>query len=289
MGETKPPRTIFILGAPRTGSTFLYQALCSQFHLPYIANITNDFYNGAPIVGLAVQRGVPVRICFESSYGKTQGAFQPSEASAIMARWFGGGHPSAVVSTQILEGMEHQFFRTIAAAEGLFGAPLVIKNAWNCFRVRYLAGALPEARFVWIRRDIAAAAKSDLVARYETKGSSERWNSATPGNVECLQKLPAAAQVIENQHEFNMAVAEAFEYARGRTHEVWYEDLINTPDSVLESTGAFLRVPSVGGAQPIIIAPPKLPKLSGADNNAIDVYLADHVERFSLDRYPAFR
>ena len=282
------PGTVFVLGAPRTGSTLLYQALCKHFGLPYIANLTNEAFAKTPIVGLAVQKAMPVEIRFDSLYGKTEGTFQPSEGSAVMTRWFGGGHPSALVSAQILEGMEPHFLRTVAAAEALFGAPLVIKNAWNCFRVPYLTKALPSARFIWIRRDAADAAKSDLAARYHTKGSAHEWNSATPGNLEELRGMAPTAQVVENQHEFNIAIAGGLRrHAEGRWREVWYEDFCGDPDKVLAELGAFMERRSVQLASDVEIGRTGGADLQAADSKAIDYYLAEHPERFSADRHPA--
>jgi Sulfotransferase family len=227
------PRSIFILGAPRTGSTFLYQAVVSCFGLPYISNLTNSQFAATPIVGLAIQHGIAVEVAFSSAFGKTEGPFQPSEGSAVMMNWFGGGHPSQLVSTGIRDGKEEHFRRTVIAVEALYQAPLVIKNAWNCFRVPWLAGALPKARFVWIRRDIRDAALSDLVARVLTKGDACAWNSATPANVEALRRLPPAHQVVENQYEFNLAVRDGLKNTADRFIEVWYEDLLAAPGAVL--------------------------------------------------------
>lgn len=281
------PTTIFILGAPRTGSTLLYQAICSRLSLPYIANLTNDIFAETPIVGLAIQRAMPVEISYASRYGKTDGPFQPSEGSAVMTRWFGGGHPSALVSARILEGMEPHFLATLAAAEALFGAPLVIKNAWNCFRVSYLAQASPAARFIWIRRDAADAAKSDLAARYRTKGSAREWNSATPANIDDLRGMAPAAQVVENQHAFNNAVAAGLSHhAEGRWREVWYEDFCRDPDAVLADLGAFLERSAIQGAAPVEIGRSGSGDLPAVEEKAIDSYLAGHAERFSADRHP---
>ena len=151
--ERVNPRSVFVLGAPRTGSTWLYQAICGGLELPFISNLTNDLFPDAPIVGLAIQKSVPVRVGQTSKFGKTEGPFQPSEASSVISNWFGGGHPSQVVSNSFLPGRKEHFYATLAAAEVLFGAPLVIKNAWNCFRISCLATALPSAHFVWVRRD----------------------------------------------------------------------------------------------------------------------------------------
>lgn len=279
---------IFILGAPRTGSTLFYQALCSRFEIPYLSNITNDHFAGTPIIGLALQKTAPVEIEFSSQYGKTKGALQPSEASAVMCRWFGGGHPSAIMSARIRSDAEPHFLATLAAAEELYDAPLVIKNAWNCFRVTYLAQALPRARFIWIRRDVAAAAKSDLSARYTTKGDPNEWNSATPANVEELQVLPPAAQVVENQHAFNVAIQSALEsHANGRWHEIWYEDFCAAPDTCLSAAGAFLGRPPRKNPAPIKMRSTESGRLEPVEEAAIDAYLAKESSRLTRDRHPA--
>ena len=268
------PTTLFILGAPRTGSTVLYQTIGSRFELPYIANITNDHFPRMPIVGLAIQKAMPVRVAFTSRYGKTKGPFQPSEGSAVLAHWFGGGHPSALVSNSLLDGMSDHFVTTLAAAECLFERPLVFKNPWNCFRIRCLAETLPRARFVWIRRDIAAAAKSDLAARYVTKGSPTAWNSATPANVDDLRKLPPAGQVVENQREINAAIGKGLRaHAAGRWSQVWYEDFCRNPDDVLNDLADALGMTSVTERMEIELAPAGNWDLPPADIAAIDAYM----------------
>ena len=280
------PHPTFILGAPRTGSTLLYQAICGGLRLPYIANLTNDMFPETPIVGLAIQKSVPVTVGFANRYGKTEGPFQPSEGSVVMTRWFGGGHPSALVSARIRDGMEPHFLATLAAAEALFGAPLVIKNAWNCFRVAYLAEALPAARFIWIRRDIAAAAKSDLAARHATKGSATEWNSATPANVEELRRLLPAAQVVENQDAFNTAIATGLRaHADGRWQDVWYEDLCADPSGTLTAVAVFLGRPYAEDLPVATINEARTWRLPEDDEHMVDAYLAEHRTRLSGGRY----
>ena len=243
LDSSRSAGSIFILGAPRTGSTFLYQAVVSAFAIPFIDNLTNQFFPETPILGLMVgpslRRGEP--ITFLSRYGKSAGLVQPSEGSRVMAHWFGGGHPSQVVSARILEGREPHFIATLAAVDSLLGGPLVIKNAWNCFRAQYIAAALPSANFIWIRRDLRTAAKSDLMARYAVQGDPNAWNSATPANVDVLRKKPCWEQVVENQFEFGKALsAMRDELPTGRWVEVWYEDLIADVPGTLGAVGKGL-------------------------------------------------
>jgi hypothetical protein len=238
-------RPLFILGSPRTGSTFLYQAMAAAFELPFVANLTNDLYAETPIVGLSIQAAWPQHelLSADSRYGKTKGPFQPSEGSGLMRRWFGGGHPSELVSREVLADQVAHIQETLRAADRLFGRPLLIKNAWNCFRISALARLFPQAAFIWIRRDIEASALSDLNARYAVQGDPLSWNSATPRNVDILRTRPYWEQVVENQAEFARAITDGFsQLAQRRTAVVWYEDLCADPSTELDRLAGELDV-----------------------------------------------
>lgn len=282
---------MFILGSPRTGSTRVYQAVVRFLRLPYFSNLANDAFPRHPILAAPLLREVQpgVEVALTARYGKTAGAFQPSEASAVMAHWCGGGHPSAVVSPGVLPGREGHLADTVAATHALFGAPLVIKNAWHCFRVRSLAGLLPAARFVWVRRDITASALSDLASRYVTRGDPAAWNSATPANVEELRRLPYWAQVVENQYEFARSVRAGLEEAApGRHAIVWFEDLVRDPRAVLGRLAEELG-PGLSARLPDRIdlgrgEPSEKPFRPG-DDGRLRAYVREHRDRLSECQY----
>jgi hypothetical protein len=239
---------IFIVHSPRTGSTFFYQSLIAAFSLPYVANLTNDCFGHTPIIGLSIQASWPSHesIAETSRFGKTNGAMQPSEASSLMRRWFGGGHPSELVSCKLLEGQREHMRHTFAAAYALFDRPLIIKNAWNSFRVRALAEVFETAAFIWVRRDIEPSALSDLGARYVVQKDPEIWNSATPRNVEVLRLRPYWEQVVENQVEFARSISDQFAMLPpGRRAVLWYEDFIQDPAAELDRL-AFELLPLHG-------------------------------------------
>src|SRR5262245_46887142 len=227
LGGTDPARApaVFILGSPRTGSTRLYQAMARFLKLPYLPNLANDAFPDQPaLVAPLLRQVLPgLDIPLVARYGKTRGPFQPSESSAVMRGWFGGDHPSETASACVLPGRAEHLTRTIAAFGAVFAAPVMIKNAWNCFRIACLADLLPSARFVWIRRDITASALSDLASRYAVRGDPAVWNSATPANIESLRRLPYWAQVVENQFEFARAIRDGLTtHAPGRHAVLWF-------------------------------------------------------------------
>lgn len=175
-------------------------------------------------------------------YGKTKGLFQPSEASNVLRYFFGGGHPSQVCSAKILSHEKEKKLESfLQASYAVYNRPLIIKNAWNCFRLKYLTNTFPHSYFVWVRRDLLASAKSDLNARYITKGDKNAWNSATPANYKELKKRHYCEQVVEHQYEFAKAIKGEW---NKRFIEVWYDEFCLNPQDVLLRIGRHCRLSS---------------------------------------------
>ena len=290
-GPVGQPSAVFVLGSPRTGSTLLYQAISFGLSLPYIANLTNDYFAETPILGLTMQAGLARHIVpsFRSSFGKTTGLLQPSEGSAVMRTWFGGDHPSQSRSARFVPGARARCEETLAAAFALNARPLVIKNAWNCFRIEDIASMDGKPAFVWIRRDIGDAAKSDLSARYVVQGSNQTWNSATPANVEALRSRPYWEQVVENQFEFNRAVGEALRTLHpGRYIEVWYERFCSDPVGELQRIARSIGIatsPSADAISPPGLAEAKDWSLHPGDDERIESYVRGQEARLAPHRF----
>jgi len=214
------PELIFILGSPRTGSTLLYQALINALQPFYFANMVNDYFSEHPVVGAAMI-SLPKEVPYKSAYGKTKDPLGPSEASLTIRNWFGGQHPSQTKSCEVIPEKKGHLLATMRAIYAMHG-PILIKNAWNCFRVKNLSKLFPNSKFVWVRRDIAQSANSDLKARIH-RGSPYIWNSATTSNYKEIQKLPYWEQVVEQQYEYNKAIAKDMQEVEST--KIWYEDL----------------------------------------------------------------
>jgi hypothetical protein len=278
------PTPIFIVAAPRTGSTFFYQALCLSCRLPYFSNLANDMFPDAPLVGLALQHGIPQPRSFRSRYGKTRDLFEPSEASSIMRNWFGGEHPSQTRSAKVLRGKKSHLVKTLACAQNLYtGLPVVIKNAWNCFRIKSLAQVLPGARFIWLTRDMARAALSDLEARYQTRGDPCAWNSATPANVTELQVLPPEYQVVENQFQFNLAIRQSLSaLPKKRWRHISYERFLAKPNEVIVSLSKWLSLSARDGGRIITRKSHAYKYVSRDQVKAVETYILVHKSRLAL-------
>lgn len=284
---------VFLLGSPRTGSTLIYQIVVNFFGFYYFSNFVADHFPETPIVGAALERMLSPRniVPYESAYGKTSGLWEPSEASAIFKNWFGGGHPSQVVSATVIPKKEAHLVLTMQSIYGLTRKPILVKNAWNCFRIADIARIFPNAHFVWIRRDIARSALSDLAARYK-RGGPEVWNSATPANYLEIKKLPYWEQVIEQQYEYNNTMQEELPlYASGRYYWVWYEDICASLKAQLQSLSRFLEGMGTNISLADLPFPPlNNPPLSASgqlleDWRKIQKYISNQRERLTAHTY----
>ena len=168
---------VFLVGAPRTGSTAIFLALLSTHRASYISNVMAQacramvkMIRASPSLGSAYRGGMAA-----SHYGFVSGLRGPNEAGAIMNMWFGsrGQWPDAQVR------------QTVAAITETTGCPLIIKNLANSLRLHRIHELLPSARFVHVRRDPRYVAQSLLQARREALGDERSWFSVRPPGWSC--------------------------------------------------------------------------------------------------------
>ncbi len=284
---------VFILGSPRTGSTPLYQMMANAFELFYLSNFVSDHFAAYPAVGAALEMHLNTRspVSYRSAYGKTQGHFEPSEASPIFSHWFGGAHPSQLRSTDPLPGKAEHLANSLSTIYRMSGRPVLAKNAWNCFRVKALAGQLTSMRFIWIRRDIRQSALSDLKSRRRLGDPNKIWNSATTANYKDIQKRPYWEQVVEQQYEYNRAIGRHLAaFAPGRYMEVWYEEVCIHPEATLDHIARLLAPINVARCP---LPPPDLERSSrhspDEDSEKIRAYVEANQDRLAPHLYMTHR
>ena len=240
--EPFPHPPIFVVGAPRSGSTLLYQLLTDRFDLGYLAN-GHARQPGAP--SLVERRRGLIRGRrgaagdYDSSFGGTAGELGPSECGPFWYRFF-PRRPHYVTA----EDFPTASGRALRAAIGAFveacDRPIVYKNLLNTARMGAIAGALPEALFIAIHRDLTTNARSLLESRMDVAGAYDTWWSVEPPGIERLRQLPAHEQVVEQVRELDALVAQV-ETSIGpeRVLHLTYEDLCADPRTQLERIASF--------------------------------------------------
>lgn len=249
------PDLTLIVSPPRTGGTLFYLLMCQDPNYCYISNELNYYYPDNLLTGIDECLSIaPENVRLFNNYGKTVGMDQPSECNTIWKRLFGENQYGPDPIDFVPHGAD-RFYEFIKKACDIYDRKLVMKSSWGCFRIPAIRRILGSSlRVILIWRNIADAAKSDLLARYITRKNIDQWTGPKPPDYDDLKKLSVCHQVVENQYSH---YKEAKKYA---DTIIGYHELIENYN-----------------LQPQFNWIDKLPK---SDQEKIDSYIDNHRQRF---------
>lgn len=202
---------VFIIGAPRTGSTVLYQAITNQLDTLYIDNLVCKFYRNL-FFGVWLSHKIfnnNAHDCSRSTHGNTSscGLRAPSECGGFWYRWLTTEKhfiDSTDVSNEVIEKIRKEILTPIR----YFDKPMVFKNLNNGQRLRLLAKCFPDAKFIFVRRDPIFTAQSIIRAKRALNINDNEFWSVMPKNVEELKKLDGISQVIQQIYYIEKQIEE---------------------------------------------------------------------------------
>lgn len=243
--KKKLPHTpIFIIGAPRSGSTLLYQVLTDYYNIGYLSNLHALFY-GAP--SLIEHYWHPLKwrqpSDYTSRHGKTKERTAPSECGQFWYRFF----PRQPHYTQAISTHKMLQLRTaVQALSTAFNKPILFKNLYCSLRLQPIAKALPEALYIIIHRNVIDNGHSLLEGRKKVYGHYDTWWSAEPPAIEQLKKLPPHQQVIEQVcHIYAQINRDKQEIGPEHFIDLYYEDFCENVHKSLNSIEKFFKAHEV--------------------------------------------
>jgi len=220
---------IFIIGAPRTGSTILYQALTNQADVIYIDNLScflkHDIFVGEWISNKVFKQ--KAHNCFQSEHGnsKSCGWHAPSECGGFWYRWLPRDRHFVDKNEVSVKDIE-QIKSEIIACTNFFNKPIVFKNLNAGQRLRMLVEAFPDAKFIFVRRDPLYTAQSIIKAKRKLKIPDNQFWSIMPPNVEKLKQLDWPEQIVKQIFYLEKQIAEDLSlFPKENIYEVNYTDL----------------------------------------------------------------
>lgn len=188
---------VFVIGAPRSGSTLLYQTLVNRFDFGYLSNFHCKYYGFPSLAHRLAKSRIPnplPHVEYQSEHGKTEGEWSPSECGEFWYRWF--RRKPVYVPMQDADKTKMKYMRrAIAGLTNVFQKPLLFKNLYCSLRLAPIHAAIPESVFIVIHRDPFQNAQSLLLGRQRVHGNFSTWWSAEPPNIEHLRTLPPEEQV----------------------------------------------------------------------------------------------
>lgn len=240
---------IYIVGAPRSGTTLLSQLLSCYLPVGYIDNLIARFWQ-RPSVGIRLSRsllGIAGReaIAFDSKHGVTQGVEGPHEFGYFWRQWLAlDGAETHNLSIREAEAIDLVGLKQALENEILkeFGAPVVFKNVICGFQAEMLSRVHPASLFVWIKREPKDVVKSILKCRMERYGRYDAWWSLKPSTYSRLVKIDSPVrqvlgQVMDCMREFDQELSKP----DVKSLAVNYSTLVECPDAVLAEVCASVK------------------------------------------------
>jgi hypothetical protein len=234
---------VYMVGAPRSGTTVLSQIVCRYLPVGYINNLISRFWL-RPSVGIRMSTAIlgaesRREISFQSLHGTTRGLSDVHEFGYFWRHWLRLDHaPTHHLTPEMLAGVDRAGLKRALENEILasFQSVFAMKNVICGFHAEFLTGIHPKSLFVNITRDPHAAAASILKVRKERYGSYEAWWSLKPSTYPFpVPPDDAAAEVAMQVMECRREFAE--EFARPGVHSLslTYEDLCAEPLRAIEA------------------------------------------------------
>lgn len=213
---------VFILGAPRCGTTLMLQWLAASGRFSYPSNLIARFF-GNPYLGARIQQalhtfdpqqqifGAQSAPEFASDLGRTNGALAASEYWYFWRRFFEFGQINKMSDSELANVDTAGFLEGIAGIEAAQKLPFVAKAMIMNWHVPFLDRIVPNALFIDVRRDPFFNAQSLLFARERFFGDRNRWYSFKPPEYEEIRGKPAPEQVVAQIYHSRRAVTQGLQ------------------------------------------------------------------------------
>jgi len=246
--SAQSPSPVFIIGAPRSGTSLLYELMITRFRFAYMSNASHRFFKTPLAASRLFARAIgDWNGNFTSRYGHIDGWGAPNEGGWIWQRWLDdgewrdeGGFP---------EGSIAELRRLTAGFSALSGTPFLNKNVMHSNRLRLMQRIWPDALFIEVRRDALDNARS-IVRAERAEGGPEKhgddWWSVRPhlateyaGEADTARAVAQVIGVARDIAEDMAAIGES------QLLSIDYKDMCRDPRSMLTHISQFLASKSV--------------------------------------------
>jgi hypothetical protein len=224
--ERKPP--VFLIGAPRSGTTLIYQWITNVLNVEYIDNVTHLFplnMRFGNSISSALYKG-KAHNTYTSYFGRTQhlSMHAPSE---------GGDFFSLLNQSDF----SLRFTNLINEGEG----PWVFKNLTLSSSIDRILEICPGAKFIHIKRNVLDTALSIFNARNKLKISDDNWWSAKPKSFELIRDLPLQEKILKQVIDLNGDIETQAQYLNDKQlMTIDYSELQNNEDDLLKRISSFI-------------------------------------------------
>jgi len=238
-------RPIIVVGTGRCGSTLLHRLLARHPELGWLSTFNEVLpaHTWVSACSRLYRLPLPEWVRHARAFPK------PFEAYRFWEHYLSGfsrrdrPHTAADVDSAGVEPVRRATGRVLRF-QGR-GRLLVKVTGWS--RIAYFDRIYPDALFLSLRRDPRSVVSSWIKAGWLDVTSAPgtdgwEWGEVDPGLYELWRQLgggPTLSAALKVRLDLD-DIARNMELFPGRCHEIWYEDLIRSPDETLRDVCDFL-------------------------------------------------
>jgi hypothetical protein len=236
---------VFIVGAPRSGTTLLFQLIARYVSIGYVNNFMARYFM-APVYGAVRYRrrfgAGPGDIPLESHLGVADGPHSPHEFSYFWQFFTDFGERDDLTDSELAAIDWDPLRRELLALAGWFGQPLVLKSInYVDYNIEWIARVLPQSRFIYITRDPRFVVQSILESRIKRYGTDRAWWSVRPRDFASWDDREPLHQVCHQVQDLQRAIAAGLSgLPPSVSHELTYENLVANPAAELQRIAGFV-------------------------------------------------
>lgn len=228
---------IFIIGAPKSGSTLTSQILLHTNLFSKVSNFIARFWE-APYIGGLIEKAIPALSegtadhAFISSHGQTSCLSGPHEFGRFWDRWFSMGSKTHKLTEKELSKIKSdQLQKELGYLEEVFEKPILFKNnTWCSFQANWLAKVFPRSIFVICERSILYNAQSLMLTRRQVHGNDADWWSMKPANFDDIRNKNIWEQVLLQAYHCREETRKAIlEIPSDRVLKIKYKSVCHDP------------------------------------------------------------
>lgn len=235
---------IFIIGVPRSGTTFLYQLLTNYFNLLYTSNFIKlgreNLYFAFWLFN-KIYRSRPHN-CFRSKYGKTDacGLLAPNEDAIFWTMM----HDKLFYTSKkrdLNAEVKTAIRNNILAIQNKFNKPIILKNLRIILHGELLKELFPNAKLIYLQRDPVYTSQSIFKAISDGKGKiMEDWLFFHPKGYEEIINLPEHKKVVKYIYLMSKQIENSLKlFPKNNIYKIRYKDIGNDLTEILDTIGKF--------------------------------------------------
>lgn len=232
---------VFIVGAPRSGTTLLFQLLSRTGKFTYPSNLVSRFYS-SPAFGMKIQQALLTYDSgnqifgdlntnnFNSDLGRTYGALEPNEFWYFWNQYFIFKDIQRLNPIELEKVDSNSIVRKLGEFEAVENKPIVMKLMNLNWHLDYIYKLFPKAIFIHVKREPIYAAQSLIQAREKFFNDRSKWYSFKTPSYHDLIKKPVFHQVVVQIKENHESVEESFKSIPEKNKVTFeYENFIKDP------------------------------------------------------------